>query len=76
MLMAELLPQRNTMRSNLRLVNTSDRREVAQPREEREEMVRHFTEEIWEVSCEGSFEDERPTGQLEPTRSTSRRRAS
>lgn len=78
--MAELLPQRNAMRSNLRLVNTTDRREVAHHREEREEMFRHFTEEIWEVSCEGaadgSFDDERPTGQLEPTRSTSSRRAS
>jgi hypothetical protein len=70
--MAELLPQRNVMRSKLRLVNTSDRREEVQNGEEREEMFRHFAEEPWEVSCD----DERPTGQLEPTRSTSRRRAS
>jgi hypothetical protein len=70
--MAELLPERNTMRSNLRLVNTSDRREVAYRREDQEEMFRHLVEEVWEVSCD----DERPTDQLEPTRSTDRRRAS
>jgi hypothetical protein len=74
--MAELLPQLDTMRSKLRLVNTADHREVAlrreDQREEQEEMFRYPVEETWEVSCD----DERPTGQLEPTRSTNRRRAS
>jgi hypothetical protein len=60
------------MRSKLHLVNTTDRRELARGREEQEEMFRQLVEETWEVSCD----DERPTGQLEPTRSTGRRRAS
>ena len=73
-MMAELLPQLDSMRPNLRLVNTADHREVANRRDdqEQEEMFRHPVEEVWEVSCD----DERPTGQLEPTRSTNRRRAS
>jgi hypothetical protein len=77
--MAELLPQLDRMRSKLRLVNTAtreialrreeDRREL---HEEREIMFRHPAVETWEVSCD----EDRPTGRLEPTRSTNRRRAS
>ena len=60
------------MRSNLRLLNASERPRATTRSDEQEELFRYPVEEIWEVSCD----DERPTGQLEPTRSTSRRRAS